>query len=71
MTPLPQIVLFVVRKTHKIVNKFLLAVDKFMPELHLGQPRFTCITKHHERIKKFRATIDLKHINSNELDSCS
>ena len=65
-----------VRKTHKIVNKFLLAVDKFMPELHLRQPRFTysacgLFTKHHERIKKFRATIDLKHINSNELNSCS
>ena len=26
---------------NKIVNKFLLAGDKFMPEIHLKQPRFT------------------------------
>ena len=25
-----------------IVNKFLLAEDIFMPEMHLGQPKFTC-----------------------------
>ena len=25
----------------KIVNKFLLARDKFMPEFHLNQPVFT------------------------------
>ena len=25
----------------EIVNKFLLAVDKFMPEMHLRQPGFT------------------------------
>ena len=39
-------------------NKFLLASDKFMPEMHLQQPGFTysaCgpFTKHKERIKKF------------------
>ena len=28
-------------KMNKIVNKFLLAGDKFMPEIHLKQPRFT------------------------------
>ena len=27
---------------NEIVNKFLLAGDKFMPEMHLWQPRFTC-----------------------------
>ena len=27
---------------NKIVNKFLLAGDKFMPEIHLKQPGFTC-----------------------------
>ena len=37
------------------VNKFLLAGDKFMPEMHLRQPRFTysaCgpFRKHKERI---------------------
>ena len=25
-----------------IVNKFLLAGDRFMPEMHLRQPGFTC-----------------------------
>ena len=28
-------------KTDKIVNKFLVEGDKFKPELHLEQPRFT------------------------------
>ena len=40
---------------NKIVNKFLLAGDKFMPEMHLRQPGFTCsacgpFTKNKERI---------------------
>ena len=52
---------------NKIFNKFLLAGDKFMPELHLRQPEFTdstCepFTKHRERIKKFRETGNLKHL---------
>ena len=43
---------------NEIVNKFLLAGDKFMPELHLKQPGFTysaCgpFTRNKERIKKF------------------
>ena len=29
---------------NEIVNKFLLAGDKFMPEMHLRQPGLTCIT---------------------------
>ena len=42
-----------------IVNKFLLAGDIFMPEMHLKQPGFTystCgpFTKNKERIQKFR-----------------
>ena len=46
---------------NKIVNQFLLAVDKFMPEMHLRQPRFTysvCgpFTKHKEKIQKFKET---------------
>ena len=45
-------------KMDKIVNKFLLAGDKFMPEMHLKQPGFTysaCgpFTKNKERIQKF------------------
>ena len=44
-----------------IINKFLLAGDKFMPEMHLKQPDFTysaCgpFTKNKERIKKFMQT---------------
>ena len=42
-----------------IVNNFLLAGDKFMPEMHLRQPRFTysacgTFTKNKERIKKIK-----------------
>ena len=41
-----------------IVNKFLLAGDKFMPKMHLRQPGFTYLacgsfTKHKQRIQKF------------------
>ena len=44
---------------NEIVNKFLLAEDKFMPEMHLKQPGVTystCghFTKNKERIKKFK-----------------
>ena len=43
---------------NKIVNKFLLAEDTFMPEMHLKQPEFTYsafrpFTKKKERIQKF------------------
>ena len=41
-----------------IVNKFLLAGNKFMPEMYLKQPGFTysacgLFTKNKERIEKF------------------
>ena len=41
----------------RIINKFLLAGDKFMPEMHLRQPQFVysaCgpFTRHKKRIKK-------------------
>ena len=29
------------KKMNEIVNKFLLAGDKFMPEMHLKEPGFT------------------------------
>ena len=56
-----------------IVNKFLLAGDKFMPEMHLRQPRFTCsacgpFTKNKERIKEFKETGDSRYIYQNKLD---
>ena len=55
------------------INKFLLARDKFMPEMHLKQPGFTysaCgpFTKHKERIQKFKETGDTQYIYRNELD---
>ena len=58
---------------NKIVNKFLLPKNKFMPELHLRQPRFTysaCgpFTKHREGTQTFRETGNLKHIYKDELD---
>ena len=35
---------------NEIVNKFLLAGDKFMPEMHLKQPGFTCeLVEHLEK----------------------
>ena len=50
---------------NEIVNKFLLASDKFMPAMHLKQPGFTysaCgpFTKNKERIQKFKETIFTK-----------
>ena len=58
---------------NNIINKFLLAGDKFMPEMHLRQPQFTysaCgpFTKHKQRIKKFKETGDTSYIYKNELD---
>ena len=58
---------------NEIVNKFLLAGDKFMPEMHLKQPRFTysaCgpFTKNKDRIQKFKETGDASYIYKNELD---
>ena len=48
---------------NEIVNKFLLAGDKFMLEMHLKQPGFTysacgLFTKNKERIQKFKETGD-------------
>ena len=64
---------------NEIVNKFLLAGDIFMPEMHLkqsaalGKPGFTysaCgpFTKNKERIQKFKETGDPRYIYRNELD---
>ena len=56
-----------------MANKFLLAGDTFMPEMHLKQPVFTCgayrpFTENKERIEKFKETGDTKYIYKNELD---
>ena len=58
---------------NNVINKFLLAGDKFMPEMHLRQPQFVysaCgpFTRHKERIKKFEQTGDTRYIYRNEPD---
>ena len=58
---------------NNVINKFLLASDKFMPEMHLRQPQFlysACglFTRQKERIKKFKQTGDTRYIYRNELD---
>ena len=56
-----------------IINKYLLAGDKLMPQLHLRQPGFTysaceLFTENKARIQKFKETVDLRYIYPNELD---
>ena len=58
---------------NKIVNTFLLAEDKFMPEIHLRQPDFTYsafgpCAKNKERIQKFKEAGDSRYIYQNKLD---
>ena len=55
------------------MNKFSLAGDKFMLELHLKQPGFTynaCgpFTRNKERIEKFMQTANTDFVYRNELD---
>ena len=57
---------------NSIINKFLLAGDKFMLEMHLRQSQFTysaCgpFTKHKQRIQKFKETGNTNYIYKNEL----
>ena len=54
------------------INKFLLAGDKFMHEMHLKHPGFTysacrSFTKNKERKQKFKETGDTEYIYRNEL----
>ena len=58
---------------NEIVKKFLLAGDKFIPEMHLKQPGFTysaCdpFTRNKERIEKFRQTGNTYFIYRYELE---
>ena len=60
-------------KMNEIFNNFLLAGDKFMPEMHLKQPEFTYsvygpFTKNKERIQKYKETGDTQYIYRNGLD---
>ena len=58
---------------NETVNKFLLAGDKFMPEMNLKQLGFTysaCrpFTQNKERIQKFKETGDVKCVYRNKSD---
>ena len=58
---------------NEIVSRFLLAGDKFIPEMHLQQPRFTYstrgpFTKNKERFQKLKETGETSYIYKNELD---
>ena len=58
---------------YDIINKFLLAGDKCMPERHLKQPGFTYsvfgpFTKNKKRIRTFKETGETKYIYKIELD---
>ena len=60
-------------KMNDIINNFLFAGDRFMPEMHLRQPVFTysaCepFPKNKKRIQKFKHTGDSRYIYKNELD---
>ena len=60
-------------KMNEISNKFLLAGDKCMSEMHLRQPGFTyraCspFAKNKERVQKFKEKVDWRYIYQNELD---
>ena len=56
---------------NEIINKFLLAEDKFIPEIHLKQPGFTystcgSFTKNKGRMKNLKKQeIQDKFINTN------
>ena len=58
------------------VNKFLLAGDKFIPEMFLKQLGFTytaCgpLTRNKERIEKLKEPGDSRYIYKNEIDEAS
>ena len=58
---------------NEVANSFLLAGDKFMPKMDLGQPGFTysawgSFTRNKGKIKKIKETRDSRYIHQNELD---
>ena len=58
---------------NEIVNKLLLAGDKFMSEMHLKKPGFTysacdSFTRNKERIENFMETENTDFIYKNKLD---
>ena len=77
-TPLSKVpllgdILFCVYKMNEIVNNFLLAGDKFMPQMHLRQLGFiysACgpFIKNKDRIEKFIQTGNKNFVYKNDLD---
>ena len=63
------------KENSDIINKFLLIGDKFMPEMHLWDPKVkkysTCgpFTRHKKRIDIFMKDGSLNHILKNRLDA--
>ena len=61
-------------KANSIINKFLLAGEKFMPKLHLVNPIVKkhsasgSFTKHTQKIQDFLNTAKLSYIYKNEFD---
>ena len=58
---------------NEIVNKFLLSGDKFIPEMHLRQPRFAysacgAFTKTRKKSKSQKNPEDSQYIYQDELD---
>ena len=58
---------------NEIVNNFLLAEDKFMPEIHIKHFGFTysaygLFTENKERIERFLQTGNTNYIYKNDLD---
>ena len=53
---------------NKLGNTFLLARDKFMPEMDLRQPRFTYIVDHLLKTKQKKQKGDSRSIYQNKLD---
>ena len=61
---------------NETINNFLLAGDKFMPEMHLRQLEFTysacpTFTKNKERTQTFKEKGDSRNINQNKLGKSS
>ena len=63
------------KENKDIINRFLLIGDKFMPELHLWDPKVkkysACgpFTRHQQRINDFMKDGKLSHIAKNKLDA--
>ena len=63
------------KENSDIIHKFLLIRDKFMPEMHIWDPKVkkysACgpFTRHQKRIDMFKKNGRLSHILKNRLDA--